>query len=189
MARISKEHINYFFEYGMDISTKTLYLGSGDSSDCDVDEVLAANIIKGLRILSSIRPDDPINIIVNSQGGDTQHGLAIYDAIRMVSTPVYVTVLGHCYSISAWILQAGRVRRMTPNSSMMIHHGAGRKDAFEREQDKRCTDILLSRIREKHPGFTEAKLDKLLLKDTYLFPEEALELGLIDEITHVTEAS
>lgn len=186
MARISKDHIGYFLDSDLDISTKTIYLGSGKDSDCDMDSHLAGNVIKGLRILSAIRPEEPIHIVINCQGGDTGHGLAVYDAIRMVPTQVHITVIGHCYSIAAWILQAGDVRRMSPNSSLMIHHGQGRKDAFEKEQDRRCSELLLKRIREKHPNYTEARLDKLLLKDTYLFPEEALELGLIDEVVGVS---
>lgn len=182
MARINRDYIYYFLDHGVDISTKTLYLGSGNTGEYDVDDALAATMIKGLRILSAIRPEDPIQIIVNCQGGDTQHGLAIYDAIRMVPSPVHGTVIGHCYSIAAWILQACDVRRMSHNSSLMIHHGEGSKTQFDKEQDKKCIEILLSRIREKHPNYTETKLDKLLLKDTYLFPEEALELGLIDEV-------
>lgn len=182
MPRISRDHIYLFFEHGIDINTKTIYLGSGGSDYIDVDENVAANVIKSLRILSNFKPDEPIHIILNTQGGDTQHGLAIYDAIRMVSTPVHITVLGHCYSIGAWILQAGDVRRMSRHSSLMIHHGEGTKTQFDKEQDNICMDILLERIREKHPDFTKQKLDRMLLKDTYLWPQQALELGLIDEV-------
>lgn len=193
MARINKDHISYFFEHGLDISTKTLYLGFGSDEEMDVDQGLAANMLKGIRILSSIKPEDPLNIIVNCTGGDTQHGLAIYDAIRMVSGPVHITVVGHCYSIAAWILQAGDVRRMTKSSSLMIHDGdsvvSGNKSEtrnwynFYQEQDVYCRHILLNRIREKHPEFTMNKLEKMLKTDTIMWPAQALELGLIDEIT------
>lgn len=182
MSKINKDQIWLFYENDIEVATKTLYLGYGQEEEFDIDQVAAGNIIKGLRILSSFRPDDPINIIVNCQGGEVQHGFAIYDAINMVESPVYMTVIGHCYSMAAWILQAGDRRRMSKNSSIMIHHGDGPRDKFSKEQDRKCIEILLERIREKHPGYSEAKLDKLLLKDTYMWPEEALELGLIDEI-------
>lgn len=187
MARISRDHLHMWFEHNVNIDTKTLYLGyGGDDSDCDVDEHLAANVLKGLHVLSKLRPDDPINIIMNCTGGDVHHGLAIYDTIRSLPSPVSITVAGHCLSMAAWILQSADTRRMTENSYMMIHHGEGKKTAFDREVDKRCTDILLKKIRMKHPEFTESKLDKLLLKDTNLWPEQALELGLIDEIVEST---
>lgn len=192
MARINKDHIHYFLENDLDVSAKTIYMGHGKDEECDVDQHLTANVIKGLRILSSIRPEEPINIIVNCQGGDTQHGLAIYDAIRMVSTPVHGTVIGHCYSIAAWILQACDYRRMSKSSSMMIHDGdsvvSGNKQEtrnwynFYQEQDVYCRHILLEKIRQKHPTYTMHRLEKLLKTDTLLWPKQALELGLIDEV-------
>lgn len=180
--KINKDHIWLFFEHGIELSTKTIYLGYGNDPQIDLDQQVTANVLKGLHILSSIKPDEPIRLMVNNQGGDTQHGLAIYDAIRNVSSPVHISVYGHCYSIAAWILQAGDVRRMSAHSSLMIHHGNGNKTTFDREMDDKCVDILLDRIREKHPEYTRQKLDKLLLKDSYMWPEQALELGLIDEV-------
>lgn len=182
MARVNKEQVWLFFEHGVELATKTIYLGTGDSDDYDLDQKVTADVLKGLRILSSIRPEEPISIILNNQGGETQHGLAIYDAIRSLSSPVHITVYGHCYSIGAWILQAGDVRRMSKHSSLMIHHGSGDKTTFDREMDEKCVDILLDRIKEKHPDFSKKQLDKMLLKDSYMWPEDALKLGLIDEI-------
>lgn len=71
---------------------------------------------------------------------------------------------------------------MTRNSSIMIHDGEGEKSRFFREMDVRCRDILLARIREKHPRYQAVSLQKLLDTDTYMWPEQALELGLIDAI-------
>jgi ATP-dependent protease ClpP protease subunit len=182
MSRISKDHIYLLFEHGIDIASKTIYIGYGDDEECDLDQKVAADVLKGLHILSVIRPEDSINVLMNCQGGYTQHGFAIYDKIRSLTTPVNITIYGHCYSMASWILQAADHRSMSRNSTLMIHHGDGPKDAFSKEQDKRCTRILLDKIREKNPEFTEARLNKMLLRDTYLWPEEALALGLIDEV-------
>lgn len=182
MAKVNKDQIWLFYEHGIELATKTLYIGHGQEPVMDLDDKVAADVLKGLHILSSIRPEEPIRILVNNQGGDTQHGLAIYDAIRNVSSPVHATVYGHCYSIAAWILQAADIRRMSKNSSMMIHHGEGTRDQFTKEQDERCMDILLERIREKNPDYSRARLNAMLLKDTYLWANQALELGLIDEV-------
>ena len=188
----NRDQLYLFLEHGVELDTKTIYMGYGLDPEMDIDQGLARNVIMGLRILSSIRPEEPISIIVNCQGGDTQHGFAIYDAIRMVNSPVHITVIGHCYSMAAWILQAGDIRRISRNSSLMIHDGdstvSGRKDEtkswykFYEEQDVMCREILLQKIREKNPGFTMAKLEKMLKTDTILWPQQALELGLIDEV-------
>jgi ATP-dependent Clp protease protease subunit len=182
MARISKDNLYLFFEHNIEVSTKTLYLGFGNTEDYDLDQKVAADILKGLHVLSSIRPEEPTRILINNLGGETIHGLAIYDAIRRMPGEVHAYIYGHCYSIAAWVIQAADKRYMSKNSSMMIHHGESDKTEFDRQMDDRCVAILLDRIREKHPEYPKHKLDKLLLKDTYLWPEEALDLGLIDEV-------
>lgn len=182
MAKLNKDHIDYFFDYGLELATRTIYIGYGQDEECDLDQQVAANVIKSLLILSNASTELPINIIINNQGGHAIHGIAIYDAIRQVPNHVCITVYGHAYSIGAWILQAGDTRRISPHSALMIHHGSGDKTEFDREFDDKCTQILLNRIREKNPTFSEKQLDRMLLKDTYLFPEEALKLGLVDEI-------
>jgi len=182
MARISKDHLDLFFDHGLELTSRTIYIGYGMNDEYDTDEKVAADVIKSLVVLSTASSELPINIVINNQGGDAIHGLAIYDAIRNVSNPVIATVYGHCYSIGAWILQAADTRRMSKHSSLMIHHGSGDKTQFDKELDDKCVDILLDKIREKNPDFSRKQLDKMLLKDTYLWGEQALALGLIDEI-------
>jgi ATP-dependent Clp protease protease subunit len=187
----SSETFALFYNENINLPTRTLYLGYGSEED-DVDRTLASNIIKGLHLLEASNSSSPINIILNCLGGDVGHGLAIYDSIKACSSPVTITVTGHAYSMGAWILQAGDVRRMHKHSSIMIHDGDkavwGRaQDAknwhhFYQEQDEVCITILLNRIRDKHPSFSKAKLLKLLEKDTILWPSQALKLGLIDEV-------
>lgn len=182
MARINRDYIDYFYEYNLDLNGRTLYLGYGDDEDSDMDQKVCADILKGLHILTTVSRELPINIIMNNQGGFVYHGLAIYDAIRNLPNHVTISVYGHCHSIGAWILQAADTRKMAKHASLMIHHGEGNKTEFERKMDTKCMDILLAKIHEKKPEFTRKQLDKMLLKDTYLWAEEALELGLIDEV-------
>lgn len=183
MGRINKEHIQHFYDHNIDISTKTLYFGFGESpSDVELDHKLASEMIKGIHILSHIRTDEPINILMNCSGGDVDHGLAIYDAIRSAASHVRIIVMGQASSMAAWVLQAADERIITPSSYIMIHDGAGTKNKFARKQDKYCRDILLERIQQKNPGYSVHKLQKMLDTDTYLDPKEALELGLVDSI-------
>lgn len=191
-SSVSKDHISYFFEYGIDMDSKLIDFSTAGNSEVDLDSALAVRTIKSLRILDKIRPEEPITLLVNCEGGDVDAGLAVYDAILACKSPVHIEVIGVCYSMAAWVLQAGDVRRMHPHSSVMIHDGegsvAGKKHEidsskkFSDEQDIVCEDILLDRIRERHPSFSRGRLRKLLATDTYLHPKQALELGLIDEI-------
>lgn len=192
MARVSRDTVSYFYEYGIDLDSKTLDFSNAGNGEVDLDQTLAVQTVKGLRILDRIRPEQPITILVNCEGGDVDAGLAVFDAIRACKSPVHIEVIGVCYSMAAWVLQAGDIRRIHPHSSIMIHDGegqvAGKKHEidsskkFTDEQDVICENILLERIREKHPDFTRAKLRKLLATDTYLHPYQALDLGLVDEV-------
>jgi ATP-dependent Clp protease protease subunit len=182
MARISKDHVQYFFEYNIDLSTKTLYLGYGNTDDVELDHKVAADIIKGLHLLENVRPEEPILVIINCEGGSVDHGLAIYDSIRNSKCQVIGKVVGMCHSMAAWVLQACDIRQVTRSSSIMIHDGQGPKNKFVRQQDLYCRDIMLERIRQKHPDFSATKLQKLLDVDTYLTAQEAVELGLADEV-------
>lgn len=182
MARIVKDNLYLFFENNIEVSTKTLYMGFGHSEEIDLDQKVASDLLKGLHILDNLRPEEPIRLIINNMGGEAGHGLAIYDAIRNCNSEVHAYVYGHCYSMAAWVIQAADRRIMSKNSIMMIHNGEGTKDELDKQIDEVCIDIMLSRMREKKPKFSRTQLDKMLLKDTYLWPHEALELGLIDEV-------
>lgn len=186
MARLNKDNINTFLDYGIDISTRTLDLSG------PVDQEMAKDAIRGLHLLQASRSAEPIEIMLNTDGGDTSQGFAIYDKIREMEGSVTITVYGECSSMGAWILQAADKRVMTKHSYLMIHAGeaelAGTSDViknwkeyYDREHTL-CEDILLEKIREKHPDFPRQKLQKMLKTDTILTPNQALELGLIDEI-------
>lgn len=171
-----------FFEHNIEVATKTLYMGFGDSEDVDIDQKVASDLLKGLHILDNLRPEEPIKIITNNAGGEVIHGLAIYDAISNCNSEVHVYIYGHCYSMASWVIQAADRRIMSKNSIMMIHYGEGARDNLDKQINEVFINIMLPRIQEKKPKFSRAQLDKMLLKDTYLWPHEALELGLIDEV-------
>lgn len=183
---MSRSHydISLFFDHNVDVRSRTLYLSYGvEGEDVELDQKCAADMIKGLTLLELLGPDKDIHIIINCQGGDVDAGLGIYDKIKSLSNcQVTATVMGSAWSMAAWILQAADIRRMTKHSSLMIHDGSGRKDKFTKKQDIFMRKILLDRIREKHPQYPVSKLQRFLDTDTYFSADEALELGLIDEV-------
>jgi ATP-dependent Clp endopeptidase proteolytic subunit ClpP len=188
MAKIVRDDVDRFFQYNVDLESKTLFLENY------VDSEMAAAAIKGLHILDKVKPDLPITIYLENYGGEEFAGLGVYDFItQKIKSSVRIEVYGACMSMAAWILQAADERIMAPNSRFMIHVGYMGLDENHPEINKRWMkqyekdevvfeDILLDRIKEKHPKYTRQKVKKLLLFDTILNPEEALELGLIDGI-------
>lgn len=190
--RLDTSSIDTFLVHGVDPERRVIDFSYVDDGDDDLDKALAIRTIKALRTLDSINQDKPITVLINCNGGDVVQGLAVYDTIMQCTSPVHTEVVGVAYSMAAWVLQAGDVRRMHRHSSLMIHGGetmvSGSKKSmdnwarFYQELDAVCEDILLNRIREKKPRFTRARLQKLLEADTLLWSPQALELGLVDEI-------
>jgi ATP-dependent Clp protease protease subunit len=134
---------------------------------------------------------------MNNIGGDEYHGFAIYDAIKNCKSIVTVKVFGHAMSMGSIILQAADERIMSPTSRQMIHYGTwgvhdhaktAQKWAKEGEKiDTWMENMYLARIQEKNPAFNIKKLKNMLDHDTFLTPEESVELGLCDSILEVPE--
>lgn len=187
MTRINRDHISNYYDHGIDLDSKTIDFSG------EITEELAVRTIKSLRILDRILPEKPITIMINSEGGEVDQGLAIYDEIRRCKSQVNTEVVGVAYSMAAWILQAGDTRRATRHSSIMIHQGEEgglgdrKKDIkkwlrYSDEQDLLCENILLEKIHVRHPEYTRKSLRGLLDVDTIMWPTQAVELGLLDEI-------
>lgn len=198
MAKLVRDDVDKFFDYEIYIPTRTIYMGSVDNDqevgESGTDGAMAERVIKALHILDSSAPagDKPITIIMNNPGGDAYHGLAIYDAIKACKNHVTIVVYGHAMSMGSIILQAADKRVMAPNSRMMIHYGTwGTHDhpkivyswAEEGKKfDAWMEQLYLGKIREKHPNFTLKKIQEMCNFDTFINPEEAVALGLADEI-------
>jgi ATP-dependent Clp protease protease subunit len=198
MAKLVRDDIDKFFEYELYIPTRTIYMGSvshdPETGESGTDGAMAERVIKALHIFDSSAPagDKPITIIMNNPGGDAYHGLAIYDAIKACKNHVTIIVYGHAMSMGSIIFQAADKRVMAPNSRMMIHYGTwGTHDhpkivyswAEEGKKFNTWMELLyLERIREKHPNFTLKKVQQMCNFDTFLNPEQAVALGLADEV-------
>lgn len=190
----TNDDIDRFFQYGIDISNRTIYMGSLESEDdkgeTGTDYAMAEYIIKGLHVLD--RKQGNINMILNNPGGDEYHGWAIFDGIKSCKNRVIIKVCGHGMSMGSIILQAGDRRIMTPNSTLMIHYGtwgySGHaldflKSAAEcKKQCDKMENVFLKRIKEKHPKYNRMRFRREFSFDKYLDAKEALELGLIDKI-------
>lgn len=130
--KIDKEkfynEIEVFMQFDIHVPTKTLYMGSQgedwDGYENGTDFSMAERVIKGLTILDEIRPEEPINIIMNNPGGCWYSGMAIYDAIKNCQSSVHITARGHVMSMGSIIFQAADFRIMSPNTKMMIHDGS-----------------------------------------------------------------
>jgi len=178
------DNITKFFDYGLFIPSRTIYMGA------ETDESMAEYFVKAMTVLSP--QDGPIHVQMNNLGGDEYHGLAIYDAITTCPHRVVLTVYGHAMSMGSWILQAADERVLTPNATLMLHYGTwGKSDHFKYtkvdfQEGERLNSLMesayLERMRERDPRVQLRKLKKMLEDEAYLPAEEAVKLGLADRV-------
>ena len=190
-----------FHDYDIHVPSRTIYVGSVSSNDehdeSGTDFAMAERLIKNMHILETINKE-PIVIILNNLGGDYYHGMALYDRIKASPCHVTVEVYGQAMSMGSLILQSADRRVMSPNATLMIHYGQASMDTTSlnfqqwakefKRIDKVAEEIYLTRIKEKHADYKTRDLKKLLAVDTFFTAEQALDLGLIDEVSGNVEA-
>jgi len=192
--RHNRDDIDRFHDYKLYLPTRTIFMGSENieiDSESGCDAAMAERTIKNLHILENLN-QEPITIQMNNIGGDVNHGLAIYDAIKSCQSHVKIVVFGHAMSMGSIILQAAKERIMAPNASQMIHYGSlgvdkHAKTAYKivdefKRIDKWMEKMYLEKIVEKHPLYKLGRLQKLLDHDTFLTARESVALGLADKV-------
>ena len=166
---------------------RVILLGSG--IDDDVSEVICAQLL----FLDAQDNRKPIYLYINSPGGSVTDGLAIYDTMEFIEAPVTTVCMGQAASMGAFLLAAGKRRYSLPHGQILIHQPSSGVAG-------QCTDIqiharqtqyykeLLNKIIAEKCHKPVAKIAELTERDTFLSPQQAVELGLIDGIlTHKSD--
>jgi ATP-dependent Clp protease protease subunit len=196
MARLNKDSVDRFLEHGLWIEGRTIYLGANGYhavsglEEYGADEIspfTAEQVIKALAILDSQNQDRPIQIILNSPGGDIYQGFAIYDALKRCESEVIITATGQCQSAASIILQAGDQRLLTPHCVVMVHDGqdgySGHPTDFKnwaKIGDK--INQMMYQIYSEASGKPASYWAKKCKSDYILLPSEAIAEGLADSI-------
>ena len=156
-----------------------------------VDADSAKDIIRKLWYLDHIAPGKPILFIINSPGGSVDSGFAIWDQIKMLSSPVVTLVTGLAASMGSLLsLVSGKGKRLaTPNSRIMIHQpligGVIRGQATD--LDIQAKEMLKTRsmivdIYTDATGRDRKIIEKAIERDNWMSSEEALQFGLLDKV-------
>lgn len=190
--RYNRDHIEIFHDYGLHIPTRTISLDSSDGNSVDYE--MTTRAIKNLSILANLSKD-PITVILNTEGGDCYQGMAIYDEIKsMHDIHVTAIVKGAAQSMGCIVLQAADHRILMPSASLMYHNGSGRgpeANSYERLNAETydhnyglniCDLAIYNRMLEKNPKLSLKKFREDCLRSRWLFAEEAVALGLADEV-------
>ena len=154
-----------------------------------VEDQLASIVTSQLLFLEAEDPQKPIYMYINSPGGLVTAGLAIYDTMQYIKPSVSTMCVGQAASMGSLLLAAGEKgqRFALPNSRVMVHQPSGGFQGQATDIEIHAKEIIdlkgrLNSIYSKHTGQTVKKISEMLERDKFLNPNEAKELGLIDEI-------
>lgn len=161
---------------------------------CDaIDNDTAQSIIRKLWFLEAKNPGQLITIVINSPGGSVDAGFAIWDQIKMISSPVATLVTGLAASMGSVLSLAAspKLRFATPHSRIMVHQprlsGVIQGQATDLEIQARemlKTRRILIEIYMKATGKDAAAIEKAIDRDTWMTAEEARNFGLLDAIVN-----
>lgn len=155
----------------------------------EINDSLANSIVAQLLFLAAEDAEKDIYLYINSPGGSVTAGMAIYDTMNLITPQVSTICTGLAASMAAFLLASGEKgkRYALPNSEILIHQPLGGANGQATEIQIAAKHIL--RIRERMNKILAEKTNKPIEiinqdteRDNYMFAEEALAYGLIDEI-------
>lgn len=154
-----------------------------------VFDQVSALICAQLLFLESDNPSKDIAFYINSPGGVVSAGLAIYDTMQYIRSPVSTLCIGQAASMGSLLLCSGAKgkRFATPNSRIMVHQPSGGAQGQAADIEIQAREILtlrkrLNEIYVRHTGQTLEAIEGKLERDSYMSAEEAQEFGLVDQV-------
>ncbi|MCD8511927.1 MAG: ATP-dependent Clp endopeptidase proteolytic subunit ClpP [Bacillus sp. (in: Bacteria)] len=155
----------------------------------EINDQMANSIVAQLLFLAADDPEKDISLYINSPGGSTSAGFAIYDTMQFIKPDITTICTGMAASFGAMLLLAGTKgkRFALPNSEIMIHQplGGARGQASDLEISARRIMKLretLNKIIAEKTGQPLEKVAGDTDRDYFLTAEEAKEYGIIDDI-------
>lgn len=153
----------------------------------EIDDNTAETVVAQLLFLEAEDPEKQISLYINSPGGSVTAGLAIYDTMRLVRSPVQTICIGQACSMGAVLLAGGDKRIALEHSRIMIHQPSGgfqgkTTDILITAKEIEKARITLSEILARHTGKTVEKVEEDIENDRFMSAQEALEYGIVDSV-------
>jgi len=169
--------------YSRLLKDRIIFLGTA------IDDIVANTVIAQLLFLEADDPDKDIYLYINSPGGVVSSGLAIYDTMNYIKSPVSTICIGQAASMGALLLASGAhgKRFSLPHSRIMIHQPIGGFQGQATDIEIHAKEILklkdtLNKILAKHTGQPIEKIGNDTDRDFFMSGEDAKGYGLIDEV-------
>jgi len=154
-----------------------------------VEDGMSALICAQLLFLESENPKKEISMYINSPGGIVTSGLAIYDTMQYIKSPISTVCLGMAASMGSFLLMAGEKgqRIALPNARIMVHQPSGGYSGKASDIQRHAEDIIktkrrLNELYAKHTGQPVEVVEQTLDRDHFMTAQEAKEWGLVDHV-------
>ena len=154
-----------------------------------VFDQVSSLICAQLLFLESENPSKDISFYINSPGGVVSAGLAIYDTMEYIRSPVSTVCIGQAASMGSLLLCAGAKgkRYALPNARVMVHQPSGGAQGQATDIEIQAREILslrkrLNEIYVHHTGQPLEAIERKLERDSYMSAEESKEFGIVDEV-------
>jgi ATP-dependent Clp protease protease subunit len=154
-----------------------------------IDDTMSTLIVAQLLFLEAENPKKEIAMYINSPGGVVTSGLAIYDTMQFIRSPISTLCVGQAASMGSLLLAAGakNMRFALPNARIMLHQPSGGFQGQATDIMLHAQEILnikkrLNDIYVKHTGQALKKIEDALERDYFLTAEMACEWGVVDKV-------
>ena len=204
---IAIQQLQLIHDYNISLQDRTVYIhghseaAGAEEGEPGVEYLMATTFAKNMHYLDGLN-NSPINIHMHSMGGEWNDGMAMYDVIKAVKSPVYITAHSWARSMTSIIFQAADKRIMMPHCDFMIHYGSmtydGHCSAFlssaewTEKANKIMVGIYIDKCREgrffKEQNYTDDQISKFLIRkmekksDWWINAKEAVHYGFADEV-------
>ncbi|MBU0492978.1 MAG: ATP-dependent Clp endopeptidase proteolytic subunit ClpP [Chloroflexi bacterium] len=165
------------------LKERIVYLGT------PINDMVANLIVAQLLFLDHEDPEKDINLYINSPGGLIYAGLAIYDTMQLIRSPISTICVGMAASMGTVLLAAGAAgkRYALPNATIHIHQPIGGTQGQAVDIEIEAKEILrlrdkLNKILSHHTGQPVEKIVQDTDRNYYMDAEGAVEYGIVDEV-------
>jgi ATP-dependent Clp protease protease subunit len=173
--------------YSLLLKERIIFLGTA------IDDQVANLIVAQLLYLDS-ENNLPVSLYINCPGGMVYSGLAIYDTMQNMKSPVSTVSIGFTGSMGTALLTSGAKGRRyaLPNATIHMHPTGGGAKGYTEDvriayQEQERLQEQLFRLIGRHSGHTSEEIETFFLRDRFLNALEAKEYGIIDEVLGNTE--
>jgi len=174
--------------YSLLLKNRIVFVGT------PITDQTANLIVAQLLYLSNEDTESPIQMYINSPGGQVYAGLAIYDTMQMISNPINTVAVGVTASFGTVLLTAGTPgqRFALPHATVHMHQPLGGAQGQATDIEIQANEILrlrkqLNGILAHHTGQTEEQIKDDTERDYWLTAQDAVEYGLIDKVLETSD--